>query len=168
MSTLTITNSLYVPPFTITETLRNENTDNCSQSILEFEVIGEVTNLPVKLEYVGTPSGASATLVKLGTGSGEFIDTATNSEFFMDLQDTDGEPAFSEINLLLTNSGTTKFRFEILSSAVARNPENFNMVALQCDEIEGNSNITTFANGELLVNGNTVGLYLSNSRNMFY
>lgn len=170
MSTLTITNSLYVPPFSITETLRNENPDTCSDSFVEFNVTGEVTNEPLKLRYDGSPSGATVEITKIGTGLGIIKDASTGTEFFSDVQPGDGQfNLFSEVDLLLTNTGTTKFRFRISSSVNYRNPTTQNMVLLSCTNVEGSTEVSTFASGSIdTVDNTTTFISVSNNKTMYY
>lgn len=169
MSTLTITNSLYVPPFSITETFRNENTDTCSDNFVEFNVTGEVTNEPLKLRYNGSPSGATVEITKIGTGLGIIKDASTGTEFFSDVQPGDGQfNLFSEVDLLLTNTGTTKFRFRISSSTTVKNPTTGNFIFLGCTDIEGSPSISTFASGSInTVDNTTTFISVSNNKIMY-
>lgn len=168
MSTLTITNSLYVPPFTITETARHENSAECAASFIEFEVKGNADNYPIKLNYSSAPNGGSVSLDKLGTGTGIFKLALNNEEFFADQQSATGQmQEFSTIDLLLSNTGTTKFRLNFLSSDVTRNPITNNLVWLRCDKIEGDTSASTSISGGLQKNGATL-FSISNFRDMWY
>lgn len=170
MSTLTITNSLYVPPFTITETLRNENADSCSDSFVEFNVTGEVTDKPLKLKYTGSPSGAIVEITKIGAGLGVIKDASTGTEFFVDAQPADGQfNLFSEVDLLLTNTGTTKFRFRISSSTTIMNPVTDELIFLNCTDMGGSQSAGTYASGSIsTVDNITTFISVSNSKTMYY
>lgn len=170
MSTLTITNSLYVPPFSITETLRNENSDTCSDSFVEFNVTGEVTNEPLRLRYNGAPSGATVEITKIGTGLGIIKDASTGTEFFSDVQPADGQMnLFSQVDLLLTNTGTTKFRFRISSSTTFKNLITNSLVFLSCNNEEGDQVKSTFASGSITtVDNTTTFIGVSNNKTMYY
>ena len=157
-------------PLTFVETLRQDNSDTCGQTLLEFEVTGNVNNYPFTLEYNGSPSGASVFINKLGTsGTGIFRLASDNTNFLVATQPKDGNfNLFSEKELLLTNTGTTKFRFIVQSSDTMRAPNN-QIVLLRCDNIEGMTATSTFASAALLpLDPIPQTLSIDNNRTMYY
>lgn len=156
-------------PVQFVETLTEQNADSCSHSLIEFEVRGDLNNYPLWLDFSGSPSGAEVMLTKLGTGTGVFIDTETNMEFFGMTQPKDGEMnLFSKIDLLLTNTGTTKFRLTIMSSDTIRLPNN-QLALTSCSEIEGMQSTSTFASVALLSeDSSTSGISIINNRTVYY
>lgn len=156
-------------PFTISETLRSENQDNCGHSYVEFEVNGDVTNMPIKLKYNGAPSGASVDIVEIGTGIGSFRYANNNAPFLGEVQEKDGSfNVFSQSDLLLTNTGTTKFRLSVMSSDTIKLP-NKQLAITSCTELEGMDSSSTFASVELLTQGEIpLPLSVMNSRTVYY
>lgn len=156
-------------PATFTETLRNDQSGFCLPSILEFEVSGDLTDYPVKIRCISSPSGANYSLVKLGTGTGIFNTATTQVEFIGDTQPKDGTSnKLSELDLLLTNSGTTKFRLTILSSDTAKNSMQ-RIVLLHCSAVEGDIEIVTSASIDLIpLDTIPQNLSIENMQNMYY
>lgn len=170
MSTLTITNSIYIPLVTFTETARLEDDQGCIDSYVEFTVTGNVTDYPIKLEYNGSPSGAQVTIDKIGAGTGIFKDSLTNTEYFGDTQPKDGAfNLFSERDLLLTNTGTTNFRLRLNSTDTARNMATNKLVILSCSNNDGLDSVTVFSGASLTPQDNgTEAISVANEKTMYY
>ena len=70
--------------------------------------------------------------------------------------------------MMLTNTGTTKFRLTIMSSDTIRLPNN-QFALTSCSEIEGMQSTSTFASVALLSeDSSTSGISIINSRTVYY
>ena len=157
-------------PISFVETYRNENGGSfCAPSSIQFEVSGDLTNYPLKLKFNGSPSGATVTLTKLGSGTGIIRDVATSSEFFGTTQIKDGAfNTFSTIDLIITNTGITKFELTILTSDVVKKPSNI-LATMNCDDFGGGVAVTTVASASLSHTSPASTIFtIGNTRTMYY